>query len=217
MKKHIFLWSSSSCYVPEPVFTHVTESSLMGFSGTGRKALECGTADMFSFLLKWLHKACWPDWKDTGRYSWSRPGSLQMFPVPPSTTVIMLLLISLFQKQQREIESKPCGTKGFKILQFCHSWWVFLFSSSSSFPQKSMHIVFTLGVSASLLLLFRQLPGCEPALQNQTLPFILGFAFIILSWISYFFISYYFMPCLLFIPPPLFFVSFVWFLSLIIW
>lgn len=40
VKKHIFLWSGSSCYGPESVISHVTESSFMGFSGTRRKALE---------------------------------------------------------------------------------------------------------------------------------------------------------------------------------
>lgn len=104
-----------------------------------------------------------------------------MFPAPPSPPVLMPLLTSLFQKQHRETESAHCRPEGVKVPQFYHSLWVFLFSSSSSFPQKSMHIIFTLGVSASLVLLFRQLPGCKPALQNQTLPFILGFAFIILS------------------------------------
>lgn len=92
-------------------------------------------------------------------------------------------------KQHREIESKQ--HEGFKIPQFYHSWWVFLFSSSSSFPQKSMHIIFTLGVSASLVLLFRQLTGCKPALQNQTLPFILGFSFIILSSFPNFIFFYF--------------------------
>lgn len=97
--------------------------------------------------------------------------------------------------RNRNYSSPQCGTKGVKVTKFYHFWWIFLFSFSSSFPQKNTHIVFTLGVSASLVLLFRQLPGCKPALQNQILPFILGFVFIILVWISYFFISYYFMSC----------------------
>lgn len=139
---------------------------------------------------------------------------LPLFTTYYCSHAITNLPLSKATGRNRSSSSTQRGTEGVKVTQFCLSWWVFLFSSSSSFPQKNTHIIFTLGVSASLVLLLRQLPGCKPALQNQILPFILGFAFIILAWISFFFISYYFMSCLFFF---LFFVSFVCFLSFTVW
>lgn len=53
VKKPIFLWSGSSFYGPEYVFTHVTESSVMGFSGTRRKALELWKNRYVFNLFSW--------------------------------------------------------------------------------------------------------------------------------------------------------------------
>lgn len=242
VKKHFFLRDGSSCSGADSVFIHVTESGdwiqfsrhfvLWGFLERGEKYLKFGRTDLFlSVLLKWFHKACWPDWEDQRSYSWSRAGRtwlgknhrgvwkevgftftcfqlLPLFRTYYCSHSITNLPLSKATGRNRSSSSTQHGTKGVKVTKFHRSWWVFLFSSSSSSPQKNTHFIFTLGVSASLVLLFRQLPGCKPALQNQILPFILGLAFIILAWISYFFISYYYMSCLL-----LFFLFCFYFLS----
>lgn len=190
VKKHIFLWSDSSCYRPESVFTHVTASSLMGFSGTRRKAHGLWKRRyVFSPPADQIERTL-------GVTAGADLGVFKCFQPLPLLLLSCITDFSLSKAAQRNRIQK-LSTERVKVTQFYHSWWVFFFSSRSSFTQKRMHIIFTLGVSASLVLLFRQLTGCKPAVQNQTLPFILGFALIILSWISYFFISYYFMPCLL--------------------
>lgn len=85
VKKHFFLWDGSSCSGADSVFIHVTESGdwiqfsrhfvLWGFLERVEKYLKFGRTDLFlSVLLKWFHKACWPDWEDQRSYSWSRAG-----------------------------------------------------------------------------------------------------------------------------------------------
>lgn len=189
------------------------------------EVLELWKNSFLSAFLKQFHKACWPDWEDQRSYTWNRAGRtclsvnhrgahkevgsnfkcfqlLLLFTAYYCSHAITNLPLSKATGRNRRSSSTQHGTEWVKVTQFYHSWWVFLFSSSSSFPQKNTHIIFTLGVSASLVLLFRQLPGCKPALQNQILPFILGFAFIILAWISYFF---HFL--LLYVMPFFFFFS----------